>query len=213
MFIENTITLWVEAVQHLFGADFPYEDMKGMKVHTDYPLDKASYPGLWVQFVPQGEVKNAGIGHEEWIDVGDGPIKFSTWTFGGAVEITVAALSSLERAIQIDWLSKGVAFSTSDEANNPLSRFREMVEENDLVGMNVIWESFIITGFAETPGTPWGTDDVIYEATVTLTVHGEFRYAPTTNSLVPLTAIVVADELYTTETHPPDPLPPQDGWM
>lgn len=211
MYLEPTITLWIEAVKELFDDEFPYPDMKDISVHTEYPLDPASYPGLWVQFQPTQDVHNVGIGHVEMSTNSEGePIKAYRWKFDGLVEVTVAALSSLERVRMIDWLSKAIAFGLS-EGTTPLSDFRKKIEQNDLIGQTVIWEAFTISGFAETPGTPWGTDDVIYEATVTLTVEGEYAFSPDTVGLVALSEIVISDQEQVGE----DPLPPPpdlEGW-
>lgn len=110
----------------------------------------------------------------------------------------------------VDWLAKGIAFGLVG-GGTPLSDFRETVEQNDLIGQNVIWEAFTISGFAETPGTPWGSDDVIYEASVTLTVEGEFAFSPSTEGLVPLSEIVFSDAIEVAEEEPPV-LSPLEGW-
>ena len=208
MFVEKTLVIFAEAAKVLIDGEFPLPEMQDMTVHVDYPLDVAGYPGLWVSFVPNGEVRNVGIGHVEYQSVPEGIVEAFRWQFSGVAEITVAALSSLERARMIDWLSKAIAFGHVNRPG-PLSDFRNHVEHNDLIGLRVAWESFTVGGMAETPGTPWGSDDVIYEATVSLTVEGEYVFAPDTEEvLVPLSAIVMEEPVETSASLPTSP-----GWI
>lgn len=211
MYVEKMLTLIQEATEELFGDQFPFDKMRGLWVGMEYPMDETHYPGAWVGFEPNGDVRNVGIGHVEIVD-GSAPGSFRKayrWNFSGVIEITIAALTSLERARMIDWLVKAIAFGHIEEGG-PLSAFRAAITTNDLVGVNVIWEAFTVGGFAETPGTPWGTDDVIYEGTVSLTVEGEFAFSPEVGDLVFLSAIVVDDP----EIYPDLPdTPPSDGWV
>ncbi len=190
MFIEETMTIFVEAVKELFDNEFPYADMRNLSVHVEYPLEPQSYPGLWVQVIPQGPMFNVGIGHVERV----GNEEYYRWQFSGVVEITAAALSSLERARMLDWISKAIAFGHQD-GESSLSDFRNHIEHNPYVGIRSLWESFTVGGFAETPGTPWGTDDVIYEGTVSLTIEGEVYFNPNLRTIVPLEQIVIEDRL------------------
>ena len=208
MFLEKTTTIFVEAIEAAFDAEHPFEEMRDISVHTEYPIDEASYPGMWVNFVPGGDVRNVGIGHIEYYMTDAGLKEFYRWQFSGVLDIVVAALSSLERARMADWLAKTIAFGRPD-GDGPLSDLRNYVDTNDWIGLRVIWEAFTLNGSAETPGTPWGTDDVVYEITLSLTVEGEVCMDPNTRTIVPLSAIVVADEL---SLEPVEAPPSGDGW-
>lgn len=211
MFLANVLTTWVEALGLILNDENPNENLRGIPILTDFPLTEVEYPGLWVNFAVQGDVRNVGIGHIEYEHDDQGDLhQVYRWQFGGLVEIAVAAMGNLERALLVDAIASAFAVARVDE--NYEGNLRKHVERGDLVGMNVVWESFTIGGFAETPGTPWQTDDVVYEATISMELEGEVVIDPATGSLVPLAAIVI------TPIGPEDqavPLPTtgQDGWV
>lgn len=209
MFLESTIIVFTEALKEAFDGEHPEPLMRNIDVRVDYPLEETDYPSLWVNFVPQGNVRNVGIGHVEHVEAEDGMHRFFAWNFSGVLEITVCAMTSLERARMIDWVCKTIAFGRPD-TNTPMRDFRRYVDTNDLVGLRMLWDSFAVGGSAETPGTPWGTDDVIYEITASLTVEGEFRYDPDGQVLVPLSAITVEDPQIAID--PLTPPPADEGW-
>lgn len=211
MFLESTTTIFVEAMKLAFDAEHPFEDGRSLSVHTEYPLDEVSYPGFWVNFVPQGDVRNVGIGHIEYYSDDTGDHRAFRWNFSGVCEITVAALSSLERARMVDWLVKTIAFGRPGDVSGPLVDFRQHVDTNDLIGLRVLWESFVVGGSAETPGTPWGGDDVVYEMTVSLSVEGEYLFDPDRAVLVPLSAIALQEpEIAVVPVASPSG---SDGWL
>lgn len=209
MFLARTITMFVEALQSVFDADYPEDNLRDVSISVDFPLKQAAYPGLLVNFSTIGDIKSVGIGHVEYTD-GESTIASAVrevfrWKFAGNLEVTVMALSSLERARMMDELVKTVAFGSE---YNPLGDFRHSIENNDLIGMTMGFGAFTIGGFAETPGTPWGTDDVIYEATISMAANGEFVYDPNDRVLVPLsevrlTTIMLDGDVDPTTTEPP----------
>jgi hypothetical protein len=224
MFVANVLTVWQEAFKALF-ADPAYPApgatgtpvLKGREPLLDFPVEEVDYPALWLNFTMQGDVKNVGIGHVEHInDPGDpedpedlgGIREVYRWHFGGLVEITVGAMGNLERALMLDELTTAIAVARVDK--NYQGTLREHIERNDLLGFIVTWESFTISGFAESEGTPWGTDDVIYEATATLMIEGEVVLDPGTGLLVPLSKIIVTPQR---DDEGPLPVAGTDGWL
>lgn len=191
--IEATTVIFVEAMREMFaGTNHPDSQLHNLSVHVEYPVDKANYPGFWVQYTPQGDVQNVGIGHYEW---GDGSVpgtfrKVYRWKFTGVVEIVVAALGNLERARLVDGLIRTIAVGVVGDGSVE-SGFRSYIQNNDLVGLAVAWESFNVGGFAENPGTPWETEEVIYEGTVSLMLEGEFVFDPIGMDLVPLSKVQI----------------------
>lgn len=194
--IEATATIFVEAMKAMFaGTDHPDPTLHNLSVHMEYPVDRANYPGFWVQYTPQGDVQNVGIGHVEYSDAGEGNFrKVYRWKFTGAVEIVVAALGNLERARLVDGLIRTIAVGVVGDGSVE-STFRYYVQSNDLVGLAVAWESINVGGFAENPGTPWETEEVIYEGTVTLMIEGEFAFDPIGDTLVPLSEVRILDPI------------------
>jgi hypothetical protein len=110
------------------------------------------------------------------------------WRFAGTVTLTIVALSSLERDRLYDELVKVLAFARVQES---VSEFRNRVEHNDLVAMNANFDLLRPSGDNAAPGTPWGTDEFLYEKSISLDLIGEFVSEPDTMILVPLRLIRV----------------------
>jgi hypothetical protein len=219
MFIANTLTIWSEAIKAVL-ADADYEpssdlvDTKTLPVHVEYPQERADYPGIWLNFTMQGDVKNVGIGHVEYVPVDeDEPNGIQQevfrWHFGGLIEITLAALGNLERANLVDEMLRIIATGRMDK--NGEGVLRETVERNDLVGQRVTWESVMVSGFGEVQGTPWGTDDVVYEATITIVIEGEVVMNPATGDLEPLSGVILSDIVI--DDPETLPTPGTEGWV
>lgn len=210
MFAADTLTIWVEALRGVFSdpgyveKDSEHFKMKSIPVLSEYPMQETNYPGLWVNYTMQGDIRNAGIGHvEHVIDSETGNFReVYRWLYGGYVEITVGALSNLERALLFDELTRTIAVARVDR--NQQGILREHIERNDLIGQSVLWESITVSGFGEAQGTAWGTDDVVYEVTVTLATEGEVVLDPQTGQLVPLSEVRYDIEIDGPE---PDALP------
>ena len=218
MFLVRTKTLLIEALQQTFDADYPDPDFRGLWVSMEYPIDQSNYPGIWVDFRPAPSVTSAGIGHVEFTEPSEsGAVRrFTRWRFGGQVTLTVVALTSLERDRLVDSLVGLIAFGLEGPAT---SEFRRTLETNDLIGLQCQWDQVDVGGTDETSGTPWGSDDVIYETTLTWDAIGEFVSSGTEGVLVPLSEIRLherrEDEPDTTDAQPetsPIVLPENAVW-
>ena len=191
MFLTEAKTLFVEAMSEVFSETFPIPKFRDIYVSMEFPEDKANYPGIWVDFTPTTAMQSAGIGHVEYIPVGDnGDVRKGTvWRFAGEVSFTIAAMTSLERDTLIDEVIRLLAFGAEEPA---LSAFRTKVERNDLIKVSMQWDTFALSGKGEQPGTPWGTDEIIYEMTVTIDCQGQFVSGFDTSAiLVPLHQIQI----------------------
>lgn len=211
MFVADTLTAWIEALKAVtehpeYDSDSP---LRNIAVHANYPVAEVDYPGIWVNYSMQGDLKNVGIGHVEDAFDAEGDLhQVTRWHFGGMVEFTIAGMSNLERALLLDAFTRMVAIGRIDE--NPEGEFRRHIERSDLIGQTVTWESFMVGAFGESQGTPWGTDDVIYEATVSLTTSGEVVVDPSTGALVLLSAVLSDVDIEGTVELP---VPGNGGWM
>lgn len=151
-------------------------------------MDQASYPGIWVSYEDTEELTIAGIAHEEFAEGDDGQQhRVTRWKFGGVITLTLVALSSLERDRFYDELVRTFAFAREEST---VSAFRDLVEQNDLVAMNINFDNLRPGGDSAAPGTPWGTDDIIYEKSLTMDVIGEFISDPNTGALLYLSKII-----------------------
>lgn len=192
MFLKETITILTKGIKDTFNEDYPEVDFRNLYVSHEYPIDRQNYPGIWVDFRPTGSLRSAGVKHQEFEEVFNPntgislPYRQKRWRFTGYAEFTVAALTSLERARLFDEMIKVVAFGNVDDTVR--STFRNLVEDNGLIAINGDFDALEQSGFAATPGTPWGSDDIIYEATLRMQVVGEFISDPS-NPLLPLAAV------------------------
>lgn len=166
-------TLFTEAIQKVFSSTYPVAKFADTYVSMEFPENQVNYPGIWVDFTPTSMLQSAGIGHTIYTQVGltTQTRKATEWRFGGQVSFTVAAMTSLERDSLVDEVVRVVAFGNEDPDT---AVFRSMIEINDLIQISMQWDTFALTGKAETPGTPWGTDELIYEMTIQMECQGLF---------------------------------------
>lgn len=174
----------VLALQETFNGSYPEEKLRELHVSIEYPIKRQEYPSIWVDF-EDASLQTAGIDHHEKDE--DGNILLR-WRFQGIASYTIAALSSLERDRIYDEMVKVLAFGRSSEATGA---FRDFVENNDLIAMNFDFDQIEVHGNAASPGTPWETDEIIYERTMAMQVMGEFVSSVDTGNLIPLSKIVI----------------------
>lgn len=208
MFLVEAKTLFVEALLATFSSAYPDDRFKDLWVSIEYPDKEANYPGIWVDFQATQPVRSMGINHEEYTDPLDPDNKaypITRYSFAGVMSMTVVAMTSLERDTLTDEVAKIVAFGKEHET---YAEFHAQMENNDLINIRMNFDEINIGGSSETPGTPWATDDIIYEATVSVNLEGDFAYLPALGTLVLLSQIVVIP--YTIP--PGDPTSP-GGWM
>lgn len=188
-------TAVVEALASVFTDTHPNPDFRGSNkplVSIEYPMIQAHYPALWVQYADDSEITIAGIGHtEQVVDVHGGTVgTASRWRFAGAVTMTIVALSSLERDRLFDEV---VRIFVGARFNPALSSFRQLIESNDLVAINANFDDVEPFGDAAPMGTPWGTDEILYEVSLRFDVIGEFVTDTLTATLVPLSTVTFLD--------------------
>lgn len=206
MFLAEIMAIANNAMEEVFNQTYTEQDFRNLTVSIEYPEKKAGYPGIWTDFEPSPKITNVGIGHVEYTDKDDkDQVGFARrWRGEGSLSYTVVALSSLERARLHDEVIKVLAFTDSSSTG---MAFRRRIQENSLVALQPLWEQIEMGGYGSSPGTPWGTSEVIYEATLRLQCTFEFVSAPT-GILLPITAVDIIG-YRDTEDDPTDP----EGWI
>ncbi len=200
-YLRNLKTTLVEALRRTFNATYPDERLRKLLVSIEYPVKAQDYPSIWVDFDSSAPLRTAGIAHQE-MDEDDNAIL--RWRFEGDASYTIVAMSSLERDRIFDELVRVLAFS---RAHDYLSPFRDFVETNDFIAMNMNFDEIEIHGTAAAPGTPWDTDEVIYEVTVSMHLIGEFVTDIGTGNLVRLSKIIIQGRVSpSTEENPDQPM-------
>ena len=208
MFIAPLKTSLVEAWKLTFDGDYPEENFRSLAVSLEFPATQQDYPGIWVDFDPTEPVRIAGVDHHEYGDPdADGGVRsFTRWRFAGNALYTVVALSSFERDRLMDEMVKVLAFGRE---NPQTSEFRAFIENNEFVAINFDFDSVGLTGMQHSYGTPWETDESVYEATLSMACVGEFVSDGTTGILAPLSAVKV----YPYSDQEADPLPDPTAWQ
>lgn len=188
MYISKVKHILNTAMKTTFDSQYIEEDFRDLYVSVEFPIKETDYPGIWTNFNPRGDLERAGVSHEE-VDSEDGLGRtYTRWVFQGEASYSCAALSSYERDRLYDEMIRTVAFG--EEATST-SRFREIIETNDFIGMSVNFDSITTRGFGESMGTPWQTDQWVYEAEIVLSCVGEFVADTQTFDLAPLDVLRV----------------------
>jgi hypothetical protein len=191
MYITRVKALAIEALQAVFDSQYPVTEFRGLHCSLEYPVEKSSFPEVWVRYNDTGPLRRAGVSHVEDTDPGDGGRvpPYTRFRFEGSWEFVVVALSSVERDRVYDELVATIAFSGFDPLR---SRFRSYLENNDLIDLTIRTDEIESTGESAEPGTPWGTDEVVYERTLAIDLIGDFTPDPMqAGVIVPLSKIVV----------------------
>jgi hypothetical protein len=199
MYLAPLKTLLVEAVKRTFDDSYPEEDFRNVHVSMEYPVEKMAYPGVWVDYTDSDKLMVAGVDHKEYHETPgavpgypSGFQPYTRWKYTGYASFTVTALTSWERDRLYDELVTTFAFG---KENHERSRFRKTIESNEFIAANFDFDEIEPQGNTAAPGTPWGTDEIIYERTINMQVIGEFVSDNITGALVPLSAIIVTQEV------------------
>lgn len=188
MYLTYLKTTLVEALKRTFDETYPDEDFREIHASIEYPVKEAEYPGIWVDYDDVDDLQIAGVDHQEYIFQDPDFMPITRWKFSGYVTYTVTALTSLERDRLYDQVVNVLAFGEFDPARK---RFREFIEDNDFIATNFNFDKISPKGSVAAPGTPWGTDEIIYERSISVGVIGEFVPHPVNGALVPLDQIIV----------------------
>ena len=198
MFITYTKAQARKAMALTFDADFVDPDFRNINVSLEFPVKEQDYPAIWIEFEPLGSLSLVGIGHSEYVSSGPEMAReMYRWRFAGHLSFTAVAMTSLERDRLVDHLVRVFAFSRMDT----MKIFRETIEGGELIALNIDFDQVELRGFSTSPGTPWGTDEMVYEGTVAMEVAGEFVSTDTVD-LVFLSQIETFNWVYTFQNDP-----------
>lgn len=187
-YLRTIKTAAVTALQQSFAITYPENDPAGgiqpAYVSVEFPVNAAQVPAIWVDYEP-AMLQTAGVNYTE-VDGNNVPV--TRWRFQGHAVFDIIAFSSNERDLIYDELIALVAFAAQSDVP---STFRQNVENNNLV--DTTWSFDQIESRAESaaPGTPWGSDEWIYERGIALQIVGDFATDPQTGALVDLREILV----------------------
>jgi hypothetical protein len=189
-----------KAVKEVFGPNYPETTLQNLHASVEFPVKQQEYPSIWVD-VDISTIQNAGIDHYE---LDEDYNKTLRWRFEGHTTYTIVAMTSLERDRIYDEMVKVLAFGPASES---AVRFREFIEDNEFIAVNFDLDQLDTSIPPPVPGTPWETDEIIYEATITVQMLGEFTTHVDTGNLMPLSKVLIDGRVTPSEeTDPKSPL-------
>ena len=186
MFLDSLKTLLVTALRDTFNSEYPVEEWQNLYVSIEYPIAKTAYPGVWVDFEATNEIQTVGVSSVFYTT--KSPIApYLLWQYKGYSTFTITALTSWQRDRLFDQLIRVFAFGKVYAGN---STFRSTIVDNPYIACNMNWDKIKIMGASTaTPGTPWGSEEIIYEVTLGIETWGEFASDPANESLLLLSAV------------------------
>jgi hypothetical protein len=189
VFLVQLKTSITYALRQVFGATYPVDDFQNLPITIEFPYQEQQYPGVWVGWEPIGPISKAGIDNEVYgppaATTQDNPNVFFLYRFSGYSLYTIGALTSMQRDRLHDELVRVFLMSGTPQVVG----FRQYIEDNPYINMNMDFDTVSVRGMAENPGTPWGTNDFLYEVTLAIETVGEFVSDQFLTTLVPLAEI------------------------
>jgi hypothetical protein len=168
----------VEGLQEVF-ENHPDDLLTRTRVTLDFPQTEADYPTIIVRFFER-EIKNAGVGHVEWIASEDGDLsRHKHYLYNGDIEFAVYALSSLDRDLLSDSLVQIISMGNLEGYTNAfLDRIYEDSSVSNTHYVNLNTDQ--LQGFGENQTiAPWSPEDVLtYSTAYRVGINGEFYNLP-----------------------------------
>lgn len=154
-FLIDIKTSIVKALRAAFDdIAYPDDEIQGINISMEYPMEENQYPSLWVQF-SMTKLQNAGIGHTF---IKDGTVRHEFY-FEGTVRLNVIGLSSKERDRYASQLIQMLAFR---DLNPVAAQFDEYLK-SATVYLTINRDVIQLQGQQTTMGTPWNDNIPTYE--------------------------------------------------
>lgn len=163
----------VTALRSVFTDAYPNTEFRNLPVLLEYPQAKIKYPLMIVKF-NDGDIMNAGVGHEEWaFDINGQYRKYFHYRFEGSLEFHLYTLSSLSQDLLSDSLIDVIAFGKLQSLTN---EFYNTVFDEYANGGQLMLRTDLIQSLGVSVGKPfWNPEDtVLYEGGYTIACHGGF---------------------------------------
>jgi hypothetical protein len=182
MYMVELTTVLTQALKATFNSNYPSGQFQDLHISPEFPILRENFPAIWVDFEPTADIHTGGISQLLWTPPVDGITHmYQIWQFLGYATFTIMSLSSLERDKLFDEVVKIIAFS---QLNPQYFIFRQTIESNPWIATNISFDTVGQRGRQANSGTPWGTDDILYEITASVGCLGEFASDPSTGEFI-----------------------------
>lgn len=192
MYISPLKTIIMEGLRETFDNQYPNSTFRDVNIQLDYPVANQGYPAIFVKYDDTTPLKRAGISMVEMTNPETGNLvaPFARWRFQGMITLTcVSIVTALERDDLYDEVIRVVAFGREDPTL--IGRFHSYVDSNDLIASILQTDVIHPQGADANPGTPWGTNEIMFERSLGLEIVGEFTPDMAAGSFVNLSKIIV----------------------
>lgn len=204
MYLTKLKTVLTKAIQLTFDAEYPIAEFRDLHASIEMPVNPQNYPGIWVDYEPMGQLRRMGVAHLEVDDENGLGREFTRWQFQGHASYTLVALTSLERDRLHDEMVRVMAFGDEYPGTRD---FKAYLMENNYLNMAFDFDEITVRGMTNSVGTPWQTDDMIYEVEIVMECFGDFVADHQTFDLIPLSEVRV----HAYSDQEPDPTNPNSG--
>lgn len=172
------------------------------QIHVDleYPLEEASYPGIWVQF-SLSDLTTSGMGMLQR-DPESGAL-MQQFRYEGRVTLTLVALTSIERDRLADRVISMLAFSrvpspnlfTENGFQESYSSLYAEFDANPYLSITINSDKPRPGGQSVTVGVPWDQGQLAYEDAYSFEVVGEFMLVTENDGLYRLSRVEINKEI------------------
>jgi hypothetical protein len=170
----------VEALRAVFN-DHVDDLLRRSKVTIEYPTNESLYPAVIVRYFER-DIKNAGVGHYEIINIDGLDWKFKHYLYTGDIELAIHALSSLDRDLIADTLIQtlGMGDLTSYTQNFFDRIYAASHTRPQAIYNYITLNTDTVSGFGETQNlAPWEPEDTyVYQTSYRVGISGEFYSLP-----------------------------------
>lgn len=170
-------TTLVNALRAVYDEYYD-EEFRGIKIATEFPLERISYPAIQVRYDGRG-VFAAGVGHEEYFKDNNGV--FRQWDhrrFEGTIEFVILTVSPLDRDMLSDSLTEILTMGRMDDLLQQFfwTVYGEPDDQQQSFASTIYLNTDQISDGGESVGpAPWGPEDVlIYQTSMQMDTHGSF---------------------------------------
>lgn len=161
----------INGLRAVFDNNYPdlYDVLPSLNITMEYPEQPEEYPTIIVDYTESGVLQSAGVGHFEYFQ---GPNVYERWMYQGAVNLTIAAETSLQRDYISDHIVHLMAFGSTSEHTHI---FVPYLEESHLLDIQVLKDTLRPGGESIEASVNWGLSDArIYTTRYSFDVLGTF---------------------------------------
>ena len=174
------------ALRKTFDSDYPDDMFKVVYTGPNFQMEQQSYPAIYVAY-QESSIKNIGLGHRVAAVDTQGFDRLLRQSIAeGSIQLTVMALTPLERDVMLDNLMDAIMFGKDSPTKNA---FWNEIFDEDFIWLNLNTEN-LMPGSVSPVQAPWGQEDaMLHTGSYMLTSTCEFYSDYETSDFVPINQV------------------------